>query len=254
MQAAPARYYAPTPDGHEDQSTGLKAAGDEAEALNEFWGFIKGDGFSCVGGKATQNKGTYRSGFHGVQGTPEAAKSLAEHIYRFQAERKSDNPALPFLYCVYAAFFEGPEISSEQNAHDLVWQQLQLLHEVDAEKHAYADGVSTDVTSPDFSYAVGGERFMVPSLNPFASRLTRRYGRPVMVFIPREQFEHIYDNGIYQKMQKKIRARDIEMQGSYNPMLDLHDVSSDAVTFSGMAIQSPAECPFKVVKKAKNIK
>lgn len=241
---APDNYFAPTTAGFTEQATGKAASADKEAELAAFWDFVGSDGFSCTGGKATRNRMTYRSGFHAEQGTPEAAKSLAAHLYRFNAERKSADPALPFLYCVYAAFFDGPEITSEKHAHDLVWQQLQLLHDVDSETHAYAEGVSDDVTSVDFAYSVGGEKYMVPSLNPFASRLTRLYKRPVMVFIPREQFEHIFDNGIYQKMQEVIRAHDVRMQGSHNPMLDLHETSSDAVTFSGMAVTSAAECPF----------
>ncbi|NBX66794.1 MAG: hypothetical protein EBQ96_07350 [Proteobacteria bacterium] len=238
------RYYAPAKGTYKNAS-GQKATEQEVQAMDDFWNFIGSDSFSCTGGKATRNRLTFRSGFHGVQGTKEAAESLAAHLVRFKEERKSKNPDLPFLYCVYAAFFEGPEILSEKQAHDLVWQQLQHLHVVDMEQFEYAEGVSSDVTSVDFSYSVAGERYMVPSLNPYSSRLTRRYQRPVMVFIPREQFHHIYDNGIYKKMQEVIRAHDIKLQGTHNPMLDLHETSSDAVTFSGMAVKSPQECPFQ---------
>lgn len=248
MEDLLSHYFAPTKAGYKGLD-GQPASPKHSEVMDDFWSFIAGDGFSCTGGKATRNRMTFRSGFHGRQGTADAAKTMAAHLYKFHEERKSENPALPFLYCVYAAFFDGPEIESEKHAHDLVWQQLQALHDLDMEKYDYAEGVSSDVTSIDFSYSVGSERYMVPSLNPFASRLTRRYKRPVMVFIPREQFHHIYDNGIYKKMQEVIRAHDIKMQGTYNPMLDLHETSSDAVTFSGMAVKGPAECPFSAKNK-----
>lgn len=250
MNDALTRYFAPVKGGYTN-SGGTPAPAADAQAMDDFWSFIAGDGFSCTGGKATRNRMTFRSGFHAAQGSREAAQTLAAHLYRFQEERKAENPALPFLYCVYAAFFDGPEVSSEKHAHDLVWRQLQALHDTDMEKHGYAEDASADVTSMDFAYSVGAECFMVPSLNPFASRLTRRYKRPVMVFIPREQFHHIYDNGIYKKMQEVIRAHDIRMQGTCNPMLDLHETASDAVTFSGMAVASAAECPFHASGKYK---
>lgn len=253
-ETPPKNYYVPEGDVYYEEATGNRASEADNAEMKAFWDFIGSDAFVCTGGKSAHNRDAYRCGLHAAQGTDEAAKSLAAHLYRFQAERASGK--LPFLYCVYAAFFDGPEITSEVEAHNLVWQQLQKLHEVDMQYHDYPKDISNDVTSSQFSFAVGGQLYMVPSLNPFSSRLTRKYKRQVMVFIPREEFHYIYDNGIYQKMQKKIRAHDIRLQGSYNPMLDLHDAgSSDAVTFSGMHVKSAAECPFKAfIKKAKIIK
>jgi FPC/CPF motif-containing protein YcgG len=49
-------------------------------------------------------------------------------------------------------------------------------------------------------------------------------------------------------MQETIRARDLELQGSINPMLSDFGVDSEARQYSGRAVEENWQAPFKAVE------
>ena len=76
------------------------------------------------------------------------------------------------------------------------------------------------------------------------SRLSRRSPVPCLVFNFHNQFEALRANGKFDGMQKVIRRREIELQGSINPVLARYGDASEARQYSGVAVSAGWKCPF----------
>ncbi|HSP45414.1 MAG TPA: YqcI/YcgG family protein, partial [Chthoniobacterales bacterium] len=62
---------------------------------------------------------------------------------------------------------------------------------------------------------------------------------------PHEQFERLRADGKWKRMQETIRSRDVELQGSINPMLSDFGEQSEARQYSGRAVEDDWKAPFK---------
>jgi len=85
-------------------------------------------------------------------------------------------------------------------------------------------------------------------LHPRSSRLARQFRWPALVFNPHEQFERLRADGKWKRMQHTIRERDVELQGSVNPMLSDFGETTEARQYSGRAVEADWEAPFDPVK------
>lgn len=133
------------------------------------------------------------------------------------------------------------EVAFEQR----LWAQLQALHDHDrANGIAWDRKVSSDPSQTDFSFSVGGRAFFVVGLHPGASRMARRSPFPCLVFNFHDQFETLKASGKYISMQEAIRTRDIALQGSVNPVLSRFGEASEALQYSGRAVEKAWKCPF----------
>jgi len=141
----------------------------------------------------------------------------------------------------FAAIFREP-VSDDQRFHELLWAQLQALHELDINEHAWAEGVSDDPSSANFSFSVASRAFFVVGLNPHSARFARRAPHPTLVFNFHDQFEALRANGRYEKLQGAIRKRDIALQGDINPLLARFGEGSEARQYSG---RPAGQCPFR---------
>jgi len=56
-------------------------------------------------------------------------------------------------------------------------------------------------------------------MHPHASRTSRRFAWPTLVFNAREQFEHLGEKSQFNGLQRQIRSREIELDGSINANL-----------------------------------
>ena len=152
------------------------------------------------------------------------------------------------------ASFRSPEITSELHFEELLWKQLQAIHEIDRQHFSWDQSVSNDPSDGSFSLSVGGRAFFVVGLHPLASRRARRFPRPVLVFNLHEQFDRLRKRGKFEMMKTIIRARDMDYSGSINPMVSDHGDTSEARQYSGRAVPEGWRCPFHVVKKEKEEK
>jgi FPC/CPF motif-containing protein YcgG len=66
-----------------------------------------------------------------------------------------------------------------------------------------------------------------------------------MVFNVHSQFENLRNEGLFERMQETIRARDLKLQGSLNPNLSDFGKQSEAKQYSGRAVEKEWKCPFK---------
>ena len=142
--------------------------------------------------------------------------------------------------------FEGPETLDEAGFEHHLWQRVQRFSDEDASRGERRDPrVSEDPDNPHFSLSFGGEAFFVVGLHPAASRLSRRFERPALVFNLHDQFERLRADGQYDRLRSTIIGRDEALNGSINPMLARFGEISEARQYSGRLVDDAWRCPFQ---------
>ncbi|MDQ3552999.1 MAG: YqcI/YcgG family protein [Chloroflexota bacterium] len=197
--------------------------------------------FSCLGARSAVSGERYRFGLYGALGEEEGTHRLARDLARFAARRQSADTG---HFSTFVAAFTGPLLIREARFETLLWKQLQALHEIDARHHAWDASVSGDPGDPMFALSVGGKAFFVVGLHGRASRLTRRFEWPTLVFNPHDQFRRLRATGHFERMQEMIRQREVALQGSINPMLSDFGTRSEARQYAGRAVDEEWRCPF----------
>ncbi len=213
-----------------------------ARVANEsFRAFVLDDGFSCLGAKASLRRETYRLGAYARLDDPAVTEGLARDLYAFAAERRGFESD----FTTFIAVFRERAPETEEAFERALWSQLQRLHELDARYHPWDARVSDDPSDPRFSFSVAGNAFFVVGLHPAASRASRRFAWPTLVFNAHEQFEHLRADGRFSGLQTQIRKRELRLEGALNPNLADYGHHSEARQYSGRPTSETWECPFK---------
>ena len=217
----------------------IVAASEEQRGalIERFRAFVSAREFPCVGAKSAMNRDRMEFALLGELGSEESTAALLRELAAYSA--RHPNPGVEPVTLV--AMFRG-EVASEDEFHDKLWAQLQSLHDLDVVENAWAEGVSADPESSQFSFCAAGRAFFVVGLHPNSSRLARRAPTPALVFNFHDQFEALRAVGRYDKLQAAIRERDIALQGSINPVLARFGERSEALQYSGKA---GGGCPFR---------
>ena len=194
--------------------------------------------FACLGGQAAVRQDAYRFGLYPTLGSLPSTMSLARGLQSF-----NDDAALRARpLTAFAACFVSPTTGREEPFERLLWATLQQLSDLDTEP--WAADRRADPGEPEFSFSFGGVAFFVIGLHACSSRLARRFAWPTLVFNPHRQFDRLRADGKYAHFQDVIRARDVALQGTMNPMLSDFGVTSEARQYSGRAVGPEWECPF----------
>ena len=240
-----------------------RPAGDSfaGEAEEAFRQSVLRPEFPCVGAKAAFNSDSQTLRTFDELGSDLATQQLAAALYDFSLSHAphDSHPDLPVSeenqgratsseYATFIAIFRRPRELSELEFENLFWQQLRRLHKLDATHFDWDPNVRSDPGDPHFSFSFGGQALYVIGLHANSSREARRFPWPALVFNPHEQFERLRADGKWKRMQETIRARDLELQGSINPMLSDFGVESEARQYSGRAVEQGWQAPFKAVK------
>ena len=209
----------------------------------------------CVAARAAFNGESYRFGVYPALGTPAATAGLAADLEHFAlgtgalgAEDEHGEPAADASdFATFVAVFDAPLRAAEGEDAEAtferrLWAQLQALHDVDP--HGWDPATSPDPADKDFSFSFAGRSFYIIGMHPDAGRPARRFPRPALVFNLHAQFERLRASGNYEKMRDVIRARDERQTGSVNPMMADFGRRSEAVQYSGRAVEGAWECPF----------
>jgi FPC/CPF motif-containing protein YcgG len=219
-----------------------------AQAEAAFRQFVLRPEFPCLGAKAALNSQSYTIGAYDELGSAEATGKLATALYNFIRSTlhagSGAGHAPQSEYATFVAIFEGPKGSGELEFEHLFWKQLRALHEYDHARFDWDPHVSSDPTDPHFSFSFGGEALYVIGMHAGSSREARRFPWPALVFNPHEQFERLRADGKWKRMQETIRSRDLELQGSINPMLSDFGEQSEARQYSGRAVEENWRAPF----------
>lgn len=210
-----------------------------AEVDAEFRAFVGEEAFPCLAGKGVVRRGEYTLGVYPEMGSVRAARLLASDLGRFTDGLPADGAGLRS----FAAVFTGSIPSDEFMFERMLWRQLQRLHDADPVAQWDA-GVSGDPDDSDFSFSFGGRALFVVGLHPASSRLSRRFAWPALMFNPRAQFDRLKAEGRFTRLRDRVRARDVELQGTTNPNLADYGEASEARQYSGRATEADWQCPF----------
>ncbi|HZT13112.1 MAG TPA: guanitoxin biosynthesis heme-dependent pre-guanitoxin N-hydroxylase GntA [Candidatus Baltobacteraceae bacterium] len=204
-------------------------------------GFLLSDGFSCVAGKGAVQSGGYRFGYY--KGFPAGAdtEGLARDLCAFAAER----PSMDAPYATFIAVFDRVEAFGERWFEKALWEQLQRLHDLDAPHHPWDPHASSDPADASFAFSFAGCAFYVVGMHPGASRRSRRFFLPALVFNAHDQFRTARESGAFGRIQRAVRERELALQGSLNPELREFGSTSEARQYSGRQTESGWECPFR---------
>lgn len=232
---------APSPAAH--APTGATTDG---AVTARFLDFVGDASFPCVGSKAALARGAIQAHEFRALGDRVNDAPLLDRLHAFAAMVDACDPADTTVHS-FVTLFDGPFNAGEQRFEALLWSQLQRLYELDVRRGSrWADDVSRDPDSPQFSLSLGGHPFFVIGLHPGASRLARRFTHPALVFNSHRQFEQLRADGRYQKMQAATRGRDAALQGSINPNLADFGDASETRQYSGREVEPDWKCPFHV--------
>ncbi|MDT0687537.1 guanitoxin biosynthesis heme-dependent pre-guanitoxin N-hydroxylase GntA [Autumnicola psychrophila] len=169
----------------------------------------------------------------------EILSDLKDYIAQYDFESKD--------FFTFIAAFEDNRSFTEEEFEDLLWKQLDFLHEVDDVE--WDKNVSDDPQNSNFSFSIGGRAFYIVGLHPNSSRKARQSPYPAIAFNLHWQFEKLREMGTYHTVRNKIRERDSELQGSINPMLRDFGERSEARQYSGRKVGEEWKCPFLNSKK-----
>lgn len=210
------------------------------QAHAELRAHVQDKAFPCVGAKSAFNRKRYRFGLYGALGAADTTRQVTHDLYEFSHEfRDAGDEPVTFL-----AMFGGEAPADDLVFERQLWTQLQRMHDVDAAWFGWDPAVSPDPDSDEFSFSIGERAFFLVGLHPNASRVARRAARPTIAFNLHEQFEGLRERGKYEPMQTAIRARDVALQGSVNPVLRQFGEDSEARQYSGRAVPETWQCPF----------
>lgn len=213
--------------------------GSRKKSLREaFVSFIQDTGHPCLAAHSVVNNEGLKIGNYASLGAAETASVLAGDLKAFVKNRKNTGAA----FASFVAVFDHPVYLTEEKFEQLLWQQLQLLHEQDNE--SWDPKVSPDPEDGDFSYSFAGKGLFIIGLHPGSSRKARSFYKPALVFNLHEQFEQLKEEGKFEKMRDLIRTRDTEFQGTVNPMAEDYGTGSEAKQYSGRKVEDTWKCPF----------
>ena len=200
--------------------------------------------FPCVGARAAFNSESYLLRVYDQLGAAATTQALARDLFEFT--RSDIRHASE--YATFVAVFAGPDGDDEARFEQRLWQQLGALNRADAEHFEYDSTVQSDPADPQFSFSFAGQALYVIGMHPGSSRMARRFRWPTLVFNPHEQFERLRADGKWKRMQQTIRERDLELQGSVNPMLSDFGQRTEARQYSGRAVEENWRAPFTAAK------
>lgn len=201
--------------------------------------------FSCVGAKSAVNSNMYRFALYEEMGGDACTEGLARDLALFVKDQESLGSINTFIAC-----FDKPHPTSEKHFEELMWRQLQRLHEVDLVD--WDGNVSSDPSDPHFSYSFFGRAFFVVGMHPAASRYARRFAYPTLVFNAHHMFQNLRTEGKFDRFQNVIRKKEVELQKGINPNLTNYGDASDARQYSGVHHPGDWKPPFEVKKKTKD--
>ena len=142
--------------------------------------------------------------------------------------------------------FKTPAVKSELEFETALWALLDKLQAIDNAE--WDSSVSANPADDNFSFSLHGTAFYIIGMHPHASRPARKTLEPMIVFNLHSQFETLREMNIYESTRDRIRERDMEQNGSSNPMLDDFGNSSEAKQYSGRSVASNWKCPFQPIK------
>ncbi|MFB5946585.1 guanitoxin biosynthesis heme-dependent pre-guanitoxin N-hydroxylase GntA [Albibacterium profundi] len=215
-------------------------APQEIQLINQhFVEKIDDTDYPCVGAKSALHTNQYRFGLYGAMGDKKTTESMAVDLKRYIDETVEANSQYMSMIAVFT-----DQVANELDFEQKLWLQLQELHDSEKDQTGWDPSVENDPESDDFSFSFNETAFFVVGLHPHSSRKARQFEFCAMAFNLHRQFEQLREADQYEKMKQVIRDREINYQGSINPMLNDHGEGSEAAQYSGRKVEGGWKCPF----------
>ena len=218
-----------------------------AEAgLDAFRAFVAESDFPCLGAKAAFNAGSFLLRVYGKLASEASSAALGADLRAFLKSKVRQTSE----YATFIAVFRAPLGGNEAEFEERLWSQLRKLNQIDvAGDFLWDPSVASDPADPHFSFSFAGQALYVIGMHGHSSRQARRFRWPTLVFNPHEQFDRLRADGKWARMQAAIRARDVQLQGSTNPMLSDFGEQSEARQYSGRVVEENWKPPFAAPSK-----
>lgn len=199
--------------------------------------FVLEKSFPCIMAKQVMNKGF--ASIHEVPNFSDVENILHElhsfiDTYRMNPEKLSS-----FILVLKDDRYQDFKVFEKD-----FWDFLSRLYDCDHHPHDTRVGSHPDAN--DFSFSIKSEAFFILALHPKSLRFARRFKHPAIVFNVHQQFEKLRAKGIFTKVRDLIRKRDLELQGSANPMLKDFGERSEVFQYLGRVYEPNEPCPLKL--------
>ncbi|WP_010516769.1 guanitoxin biosynthesis heme-dependent pre-guanitoxin N-hydroxylase GntA [Croceivirga radicis] len=142
----------------------------------------------------------------------------------------------------FLAVFPLNGFNNEEEFENALWQLLQNIHLQDNEP--WDPSVSSNPNDPNFSFSIKGKAFYIVGMHPSSSRNARKSPYVMLAFNLHWQFEELRRQGLYDNVRDTIRQRDLDKNGSINPVLKDFGTASEALQYSGRNNGANWKCPF----------
>lgn len=212
------------------------------DIINDLLAFLAKKDFPCVAAREAVARQNLSALVAGHMACPHDDAAILDFLYRFVDAYRSKED----IFHSAAIIFNQPQIPSETMFESLMWQRLQALSDMDAQRYGYDQRVDSDPSMDNFSFSLKEEAFFILGLHPHNSRPARRFPYAVLVFNPHAQFEQIRAAGRYNRIKNIVRKRDLAYSGSVNPMLKDFGNSSEVSQYSGRQYESDWRCPLNI--------
>lgn len=212
-----------------DPASPLNAVG------NLFSSYVLDGSHPCVMARFMVNGKQVFLASYGELGDADRCADACHNFYKVLVASEADSS----LYSLVAAFLS--QASHTEKALDrALWNQLNGMHQLDRNLLSWNSCVSQDPANPKFSFRGSGTAWYVVGLHPAASRSSRQFAFPTLIINRHAQLTALREQGRYDQ----IRERDVQLQGSVNPMLKDHGDASEAIQYSGRAVDTQWSRPF----------
>lgn len=208
---------------------------------NQLHALVSAQSFPCLGARSALASGSYLFNLYEDMGSAESLLDLATDLRHFAEVRLG----MGCLYSFVASFVE-PRIPGDEAAWEsFFWALMQRLHDIDTD--SWDPRFSQDPESPDFAFSFAGLGHLVVTLYPGASRFSRRFAWPTLVFNPLEQDRAKFpEEEAFLRFRDQIRLRDARLQGQVNPSLPRMLDDSQVPGFAGAPVPSDWRCPLRL--------
>lgn len=215
---------------------------EERGIIEAYHHYIQDKSFSCIAAKAALARDQLKCMVASHMACPADDYAILQFLYSFIDNYRASGE----LYHSVAIIFKQPSVINEGMFEDLLWQRLQSISDIDAQKYGYDKRVNMDPSSPDFSFSLKEEAFFIIGLHPGNSRVTRQFKYPAIVFNPHLQFEQLREKAKFDNLKYAVRKRDVALSGSVNPMLQDYGEASEVYQYSGKKYDEQWKCPLNI--------
>jgi len=197
--------------------------------------------YPCIAAVKTMATSQYQMGIYGELGLGQFSQKLAADLISFRNEQKKSGS----LELSFFALFPDQQNMAEEDFENRLWKELSLLTGCDDIDTTWDPHFSDDPMDKNFCFSIAGSAYFVVGMHANSSRLARQLQIPTLVFNVYEQFRELNARGRYQPMIQANRKRDLQFQGSVNPMSEKYNDVWEAIQFSGRNNSENWQCPFK---------